>query len=82
MGDLRAAIAAGAMSSADIHAELAQLVAGTRPGRTHAEETFVFDSTGTAIEDLGAATMLYARAESAHAGLHLALNDPTPLPLP
>jgi alanine dehydrogenase len=80
MGDLRAAIAAGAMSAADIHAELAQLVAGTRPGRTRAEETFVFDSTGTAIEDLAAATMLHARAETATAGLLLPLNDTTPSP--
>lgn len=74
MGDLRAAIDAGLMSAHGIHAELAQIVGGYRSGRTRAEEIFVFDSTGTAIEDLAAATMIYERACRDPAALRLCLN--------
>lgn len=69
MGDLRCALAAGAMRREDVHAELAQVVSGARSGRTSADEVFVFDSTGTAIEDLAAAAMLYDRAR-ADPGVH------------
>lgn len=62
MGDLRAAIHAGAMRTCDVHAELAQIVSAARPGRTHDADILVFDSTGTAIEDLAAAMMIYQRA--------------------
>jgi len=43
----------------DIHGELADVVAGRVPGRREDEEIFVFDSTGTAIEDLAAAELAY-----------------------
>jgi alanine dehydrogenase len=62
MGDLRHAIAAGAMRRDDVHGELAQLVVGNRPGRTRAEETMLFDSTGTALQDVASAACLYERA--------------------
>lgn len=76
MGDLRAALAAGAMRESDLHAELASLVTGARPGRRSEQEIFVFDSTGTAIEDLAAANLLYERAAAASVGLRLALHPP------
>ncbi len=62
MGDLHHAIAAGAMAAASVHAELGQVVAGQRAGRTSEEETFVFDSTGTALQDVAAAALVYERA--------------------
>jgi alanine dehydrogenase len=62
MGDLRAAIAVGAMTRDDVHAELGAVVAGTRPGRRSDAEVFVFDSTGTALQDVAAAAMAYERA--------------------
>ncbi|HVF35359.1 MAG TPA: ornithine cyclodeaminase family protein [Candidatus Saccharimonadia bacterium] len=74
MGDLRSAIAAGAMAAGDIHGELAQLVSGRVVGRTRDDEIFVFDSTGTAIEDLAAATMLYERARGSGVGIWIDLN--------
>lgn len=61
MGDLRGAIAAGAMRREDVYAELADVVAGKRPGRTSDDETFVFDSTGVAFEDVAAAAAVYER---------------------
>jgi alanine dehydrogenase len=62
IGDLHHAIAAGLMTSADVHAELGQVIAGQRPGRTSDEEIIVFDSTGTALQDACAAATVYERA--------------------
>jgi alanine dehydrogenase len=62
MGDLRHAIAAGLMTTADVHADLGQIVTGRRPGRTSDDQIFIFDSTGTAIQDVAAAAMVYERA--------------------
>jgi ornithine cyclodeaminase/alanine dehydrogenase-like protein (mu-crystallin family) len=59
MGDLHHAIAAGAMNSAGVHAELGQIVAGKSPGRTTPHEITLFDSTGTAIQDVAAAAAVY-----------------------
>jgi alanine dehydrogenase len=62
IGDLHHAIAAGLLDRAAVHAELAEVVAGTKPGRRRAEEVTVFDSTGTALEDVAAAALTYQRA--------------------
>jgi alanine dehydrogenase len=74
MGDLRAAIEAGVMRRDDVHAELAQIVSGACAGRTSQREIFIFDSTGTAIADLAAATVVYQRASVDPAALRIALN--------
>jgi alanine dehydrogenase len=62
IGDLHHALVAGAMGREDVHAELADVVSGRRPGRRSAEEITIFDSTGTALEDVAAAAVLYERA--------------------
>ena len=62
MGELHHALVAGRMTAADVHADLGQLVTGQRSGRTTPEETFVFDSTGTALQDVAAAALVYTRA--------------------
>jgi alanine dehydrogenase len=62
MGDLHHAIDAGAMTAADVHAELGEIVAGRKPGRTDAAEITLFDSTGVAIQDVAAAAWAYERA--------------------
>jgi alanine dehydrogenase len=62
MGDLRHAIAAGAMAAGDVHAELAELVAGRKPGRSSDDQIILFDSTGTALQDVAAAALIYERA--------------------
>jgi ornithine cyclodeaminase/alanine dehydrogenase-like protein (mu-crystallin family) len=51
-----------------VHAELAEIVAGRKPGRTSEEEIIVFDSTGTALEDAAAATAVYENALRLSAG--------------
>ena len=62
MGDLRHALAAGAMGEGDVHAELHELVAGARPGRTSRDQVTLFDSTGTAVQDVAAAAVIFERA--------------------
>jgi ornithine cyclodeaminase/alanine dehydrogenase-like protein (mu-crystallin family) len=62
IGDLHHAIDAGVMTRYDVHAELAEIVSGTKPGRTADEQIFIFDSTGSAIQDVAAAGMIYERA--------------------
>lgn len=36
----------------EIHAELGEIVTGKKPGRENDKEITIFDSTGTAFEDL------------------------------
>jgi ornithine cyclodeaminase/alanine dehydrogenase-like protein (mu-crystallin family) len=59
-GELTAAVDAGALGPADVTV-LGDVLAGTAPGRTHAEEITVFDSTGLAIQDLAIAKAALAR---------------------
>lgn len=62
IGDLHHAIAAGRMRMQDVRAELGDVVAGTKPGRIADHETIIFDSTGTALQDVAAAALVYERA--------------------
>ena len=62
MGDLHHAIAAGVMSVGEVRGELVDLVSGHVTGRTNDAEIIIFDSTGTAIEDVASAAVAYERA--------------------
>lgn len=68
-GDLHHAIRAGAMTVAHVHAELGEIVAGRKPGRTSDDEVVVFDSTGVALQDVAAAAAAFEAAERAGRGL-------------
>jgi alanine dehydrogenase len=61
-GDLRHALQARVMTAADVHAELGEVVAGKKPGRTSEKETIIFDSTGMALQDVAAAAVVYEKA--------------------
>lgn len=69
IGDLHHAIAAGLMKSGDVYAELGEVVAGRKPGRTSEEEITIFDSTGTALQDVAAAAVVYERATKSGHGV-------------
>ena len=75
IGDLHHALEAGAMSRDDVHAELAELVAGQKAGRRSSEEITIFDSTGTALQDVAAAALVYEKALAGGAGLGVALGE-------
>ena len=73
-GDLHHAIAAGAMRREDVRAELGEVIAGRRPGRTSDDEVVVFDSTGMALQDVAAALVVYERAVTAGRGTAVELG--------
>ena len=50
------------MTADRVHAELAELVTGRKPGRAAADEIWLFDSTGTALQDVAAAVTIHRRA--------------------
>jgi len=62
IGDTHHAIEQGLMRKEDVYAELSEIVAGRKPGRTSDDDIFVFDSTGVAIEDAVATVSVYERA--------------------
>ena len=62
IGDLHHAIAAGVVTTADVHAELGEVIAGRKSARESADEIIVFDSTGTGLQDVAAAIAVYERA--------------------
>jgi len=55
IGELQHVLAAGLMTREQVHAELAAVVVGRRPGRTRDDEITIFDSSGTALQDVAAA---------------------------
>jgi ornithine cyclodeaminase/alanine dehydrogenase len=68
IGELHHALEAGLMARSDVRAELGEVVAGIKPGRTSADEIIVFDSTGMALQDVIAAVMVYERAKQLKVG--------------
>jgi alanine dehydrogenase len=78
IGDLHHAIAAGLVSRDDVHAGIEEVIEGTKPGRTSAEEITVFDSTGTALEDVAAAAAVYEKATAAGRGISFSFSSGEP----
>jgi ornithine cyclodeaminase/alanine dehydrogenase-like protein (mu-crystallin family) len=73
IGDLHHAISAGVMGKSDVYAELGAVVAGRTPGRTSDDEIIIFDSTGTALQDVAAASIVYEKALGEGTGICLNL---------
>jgi alanine dehydrogenase len=74
MGDLHHAIAAGRMTLEAVHAELGDLVAGRRVGRSRADEITIFDSSGTGIQDVAAAARAFELAHERGVGTRFRLG--------
>jgi alanine dehydrogenase len=72
MGDLHHALEEGLISEANVHAELSEVIAGKKPGRTTEEEITIFDSTGMALQDVAAAAVVYEKARNT--GRYVTLN--------
>lgn len=62
IGELHHAIKQGFTTVDSIHAELGQIITGQKPGRESDKEIIVFDSTGTALQDVAAAAIVYEKA--------------------
>jgi alanine dehydrogenase len=68
IGELHHALASGLVRLENVHAELGDLLSGKRPGRESPSEIIVFDSTGTALQDVAAAALVYEKARLAGVG--------------
>ena len=68
IGELHHAIASDLMTKQHVHAELGEVIAGTKPGRTSSDEIIIFDSTGMALQDVITAATVYQKAVDRGAG--------------
>lgn len=73
IGDLHHALAAGAVTREHVHANLGEILAGAKPGRTDDRSITLFDSTGMGLQDVAAAVAIYRRAVDAGGGTRLSL---------
>ena len=67
-GEIHRAVAAGAMTAGDVHAELGEIAAGIRPGRESDDEITVADLTGVGVQDAALAAFVVTQAEARAAG--------------
>jgi ornithine cyclodeaminase/alanine dehydrogenase-like protein (mu-crystallin family) len=74
IGELQHAMAGGLITAEQVHVELGDIVSGVRPGRTAKEEITLYDSTGTALQDLAAAIAVERRARAVGAGRRVDLG--------
>ena len=70
LGELHHAIAAGLVDAQVDFAELGQVIAGQRAGRTSNEQITLCDLTGTGAQDTAIASLAYQRARQAGKGLN------------
>jgi ornithine cyclodeaminase/alanine dehydrogenase-like protein (mu-crystallin family) len=63
------------LDPARVHAELGELVAGTRPGRTSPEQITLYKSVGVAVQDAAAAALVLAAARERSAGQVIELEE-------
>ena len=62
IGELHHALDAGVITNEGVYAELGEVIAGVKPGRTSSDEIIIFDSTGMALQDVVTAAAVYEKA--------------------
>jgi ornithine cyclodeaminase/alanine dehydrogenase-like protein (mu-crystallin family) len=67
----------GELGNADIHANLAEVVAGEKPGRERDDERIYFNAVGLAFVDVAIALAMYRRAVAAGKGRELTMQETT-----
>jgi ornithine cyclodeaminase len=73
LGEIHHAVAAGRFSAEALHAELGELAAGLKPGRTSETEITVADLTGVGVQDAAVANVVVAEALARGIGQSLEL---------
>ena len=58
-----------------MHAEIGELILGTRPGRESASQITLYKSVGVAVQDLAAAALVLAAARERGAGQEIELEE-------
>ena len=74
IGELHHALDQKVMKKDQVHAELGEVVAAIKPGRTSNDEVIVFDSTGMALQDVVTSALVYEKAKQQGAGTTIELT--------
>ena len=72
--DLRAPIQEGLIGPEHIHAEIGELIMGTKPGRTSPDQITLYKSVGVAAQDAAAAHLVVNAARERGLGLQVDLS--------
>jgi ornithine cyclodeaminase len=72
--DLRAPIEEGLIGPEHIHAEVGELLMGTKPGRTSPDQITLYKSVGVAAQDVAAAQLVLNAARERGCGLQVDLS--------
>lgn len=78
IGELHHAISQRLMSATDVYAELGDVISGKTAGRKSDDEIIIFDSTGTALQDVATAAIIYERAVEKGMKTRLDFSELTP----
>ena len=73
LGEIHHAVASGVIPESKVSAELGEITAGIKPGRSSGAQITVCDLTGVGVQDVAAAGLVLARARGAGVGERLAL---------
>jgi ornithine cyclodeaminase len=71
--DLIWAIRDGVIDEGHVHAEVGEIVAGRRPGRTSPDQITLYKSVGVAVQDAAAAALVLAAAKDRGLGVEVGL---------
>jgi ornithine cyclodeaminase len=66
----------GQISRDHVHAEIQEVVAGSKPGRTHEDERILIHTTGMVAHDIALAHYLFVKAKAAGRGIRLPAARP------
>ena len=70
-GEINVPVSSGEFDRSDVYAELPEIAAGLKPGRTDDKMITVFDTTGLAIQDVVTAWAVYREAEEKGLGFQM-----------
>jgi alanine dehydrogenase len=70
-GEINVPLSKGELQREDVRAEIGEVVAGLKEGRTSESEITVFDTTGLAIQDIVCAWKAYELAEQRSVGMQI-----------
>jgi ornithine cyclodeaminase len=73
LGEIHHALERSAITREKVYAELGEITAGLKPGRTSDDEIIVCDLTGVGVQDVAAASLVLERAKAAGVGGKIAL---------
>lgn len=72
-GEVNVPISEGALKPEDIFAQIGEILAGKKPGRTNEDEITIFDSTGLGIQDVAVGSVIFEKAAKSGMGVWLKL---------